>query len=108
MAIAAIEKTGVPLGRPIELACIALVIAQAVYLAASYWHGTWILALDGKGVPSDFVNVWAAGDLVLQNKPWLAYDWHAHKAVEDQAVGYSFAGYFGWHYPPIYLFVAAT
>jgi arabinofuranan 3-O-arabinosyltransferase len=69
MAVAAIEKKRVFLARPIELACIALVIAQAVYLAASYWYGTWILAPDGKGVPSDFVNVWAAGDLVLQGKP---------------------------------------
>jgi arabinofuranan 3-O-arabinosyltransferase len=108
MAIAVLEKKPVFLARPIELACIALVIAQTVYLAASYWHGTWILAPDGKGVPSDFVNVWAAGDLVLQHKPWLAYDWHAHKAVEDQAVGHSFAGYFGWHYPPMFLAIAAA
>jgi len=108
MALAAIEQKRAFLARPIELACIALVIAQAVYLAASYWYGTWILSPDGKGVPSDFVNVWAAGDLVLQGKPWLAYDWHAHKAIEDQAVGYSFAGYFGWHYPPMFLAVAAA
>jgi arabinofuranan 3-O-arabinosyltransferase len=93
---------------PIKLVAIALVVAHAVYLVASYWQGTWITAPDGRGVASDFVNVWAAGKLTLGHEPWLAYDWPAHKAVEDQAVGQSFAGYFGWHYPPMFLFAAAA
>jgi hypothetical protein len=96
-----------PLARPVELACIALVFAQALYLLASYWQGTWILGPDGKGVASDFVNVWAAGKLVLQGNQSLAYDWPTHKAVEDIAVGHAFPGYFGWHYPPPFLAVAA-
>src|SRR5262245_3244456 len=107
MAIADINRASGTLARPLELVCIALVFAHIVYLAASYWQGTWIVGPDGRGVPSDFVNVWAAGDLVLQNKPWLAYDWPAHKAVEAQTVGYDFPGYFGWHYPPMFLFIAA-
>jgi hypothetical protein len=96
-----------PLARPVELACIALVFAQALYLAASYWQGTWILGPDGQGVASDFVNVWAAGKLVLQGQQALAYDWPTHKAVEEIAVGHAFPGYFGWHYPPPFLAVAA-
>ena len=109
MAMTAISP-GRPAGlaKPAELACIALVIAHAVYLAASYWHGLWIVGPDGKGSPSDFVNVWAAGRLVLEGHAPLAYDWPAHKAVEAAAVGYDFDGYFGWHYPPMFLFVAAA
>ncbi|MBV9955847.1 MAG: DUF2029 domain-containing protein [Pseudolabrys sp.] len=96
------------MAKPVELVCIALVIAHAAYLAASYWNGIWIVGLDGKGSPSDFVNVWAAGKLALQRQAPLAYDWPAHKAVEAAAVGYDFAGYFGWHYPPMFLFAAAA
>jgi arabinofuranan 3-O-arabinosyltransferase len=95
------------LGRPLELVAFALVVAHAVYLAASYLNGIWIVAPDGTGVQSDFVNVWAAGRLVLEGHPATAYDWPAHKLVEEAAVGHPFAGYFGWHYPPPFLFVAS-
>ena len=84
-----------------------MIVAQAIYLAASYWSGTWLVAPDGNGVASDFVNVWAAGKLVWQGSPAAAYDWPVHKAVEVAAVGHPFDGYFGWHYPPTFLFVAA-
>jgi hypothetical protein len=90
-----------------ELICFALVVAQAVYLAAAYLQGIWIVG-PGGGVPSDFVNVWAAGRMVLEGHPAAAYDWPVHKLVEEAAVGHPFAGYFGWHYPPTFLFVAAA
>jgi hypothetical protein len=91
----------------VELICFALVLAQAVYLATSYLQGIWIVG-PGGGVPSDFVNVWAAGRLVLEGHPAAVYDWPAHKLVEEAAVGHAFGGYFGWHYPPTFLFVAAA
>src|SRR5665213_870099 len=96
-----------PLARPVELVCFALIIAHAAYLATSYWTGSWLAGPDG-GVASDFVNVWAAGKLVLQGLSAAAYDWPAHKAMEVVAVGHPFDGYFGWHYPPPFLFVAAA
>jgi hypothetical protein len=98
---------GARLARPVELICFALVLAQAVYLATSYLQGIWIVG-PGGGVPSDFVNVWAAGRLVLEGHPAAVYDWRAHKLVEEAAVGHAFGGYFGWHYPPTFLFVAAA
>jgi hypothetical protein len=45
---------------------------------------------------------------VLQGHPAAAYDWPTHKLVEEAAVGHSFDGYFGWHYPPTFLFVAVA
>jgi arabinofuranan 3-O-arabinosyltransferase len=109
MAITEISRAKAPpLARPLELAAIALVIAHAVYLAASWWQGSWIVGPDGHGVASDFVNVWAAGKLTLGGAPFAAYDWPTHKAVEELAVGRAFDGYFGWHYPPMFLFVAAA
>ena len=96
------------LGKPLELVCFALVVAHAVYLAASYWQGMWMVAPDGSGNPSDFVNVWAAGRLALDGHPAAAYDWPTHKAMEAVAVGHDFDGYFGWHYPLPFLFAAAA
>jgi hypothetical protein len=96
-----------PLARPIELTCIAFIVAHAVYLAACYLQGSWLVAPDGGEIPTDFVNVWAAGRLVLEGHAAAAYDWPTHKAMEAVALGHPFDGYFGWHYPPVFLFIAA-
>jgi len=90
-----------------ESACVALVIAYAVFLAGSYLKGAWLIAPGGGGVATDFVNVWAAGRLALAGHAAAAYDWPTHKLAEEQAVHHPFDGYFGWHYPPTFLFVAA-
>lgn len=57
------QGSSAKLARPVELVCFALVIANAVYLAASYFEGFWLVAPDGAAIQSDFVNVWAAGRL---------------------------------------------
>ncbi len=99
---------GAKLTRPVELVCFALVVAQAVYLGACYIDGIWLIAPDGSGIASDFVNVWAAGKLALAGHAAAAYDGQAHKLVEESAVGHPFAGYYVWPYPPTFLFVAAV
>lgn len=98
--------TPVP-ARAIELTCFALIVVHAVYLATCYWQGAWLVQADGTGIASDFVNVWAAGKLALAGQAAAAYDWPLHKAMEEWAVGHAFNGYFGWHYPPTFLFAAA-
>jgi hypothetical protein len=108
LEMAAVHPSRAPLARPVELACFALVVAHAAYLAASYWNGVWLVGSDGHGVPNDFVNVWAAGRLVLEGKAAAAYDWPVHKAMEVAALGRPFDGHFGWHYPPPFLFAAAA
>jgi arabinofuranan 3-O-arabinosyltransferase len=97
---------GASLSRPVELIGFALIVGQLVYLLASYLQGYWLIAPNGI-VPNDFVDVWAAGRLVLQGNPAEVYDWPTHKAMEVVALGHPFDGYFGWHYPPTYLPVAA-
>jgi arabinofuranan 3-O-arabinosyltransferase len=37
-----------------------------------------------------------------------AYDWPLHKQAEVRAIGHDFEDYYGWHYPPTSLFVAAA
>jgi arabinofuranan 3-O-arabinosyltransferase len=99
---------GIKLAPPVELICFALLVANAVYLAASFVQGSWLIAPNGSGIESDFVNVWAAGKLALAGHAAAAYDWPTHKLMEETAVGHAFDGYFGWHYPPTFLFVAAA
>jgi hypothetical protein len=59
------------------------------------------------GIPTDFVNVWAAGRLALDGQPAQAWDWNIQKQVEVALLGQNFTGYFAWHYPPPFLFVAS-
>jgi hypothetical protein len=96
---------GAGLAHAVELICFALIVANATYIAASYYNGLWP---DVTGVPSDFVNVWAAGKLALGGHATAAYDWPTHKLAEESAVGHSFDGYYGWHYPPTFLFAATA
>jgi len=91
-----------------ERAAFALVVAYVVFLAISFAIGVWLVDTRGQNIPTDFVNVWAAGRLVLNGKAPDAFDWPIHKAVEEQGVGHPFEEYFGWHYPPIFLFIAAA
>jgi arabinofuranan 3-O-arabinosyltransferase len=99
---------GIKLAPPVELICFALLVVNVAYLAASFVQGSWLIAPNGSGIESDFVNVWAAGRLALAGHAAAAYDWPTHKLMEETAVGHAFDGYFGWHYPPTFLFVATA
>jgi arabinofuranan 3-O-arabinosyltransferase len=87
--------------------CFGLCVAHAVFLVWSYVQGVWLVDGLGRGVPTDFINVWAAGRLVLEGTPAAAYDWETHKQVEFATVGYDFSGYYAWLYPPPFLSIAA-
>ncbi|MBX9710906.1 MAG: DUF2029 domain-containing protein [Xanthobacteraceae bacterium] len=88
--------------------CLALCVMNAFSLIVSALSGQWILDPRGLGIPTDFANVYAAGRLVLEGHPATAYDWDVHKRVQEIVLGQTFDGYFGWHYPPPFLFIAAA
>jgi arabinofuranan 3-O-arabinosyltransferase len=88
-------------------ACFVLLVINVSYFPAAYFSHWWIFDPDGLGIPTDFVNVWAAGRLVLDGHPALAYDWDIQKQVELALLRQDFPGYFAWHYPPPFLFVAS-
>ena len=96
-----------PRDEAFKMACFFFCVAQVVYLAAAFALHQWLIDAEGRGIPTDFVNVWAAGKLALLGYPDWAYIWKVHKEIENAAVGYTFAGYYGWHYPPPFLFVAS-
>lgn len=86
----------------------AFAVANLVWLVTAGLTGSWLWDAAGRLISTDFLNVYAAGKLALQGLPASAYDWPAHKQMELQVLGYDFKGYYGWHYPPFYLFVAAA
>src|SRR5215470_2726815 len=88
-------------------ACFVLFVINASFFPAAYFSHWWIYDPNGQGIPTDFVNVWAAGRLALDGSPALAYDWDVQKQVELAVLKQDFIGYFAWHYPPPFLFVAA-
>jgi hypothetical protein len=86
----------------------ALLCINATFFPASLFSGGWIWQKDGLGIPTDFVNVWAAGKLALQGHPALAWDWDVQRTIELDVLKQDWpGGYFAWHYPPPFLFVAA-
>jgi hypothetical protein len=104
-------SAGTPAGRAIPAAlfnaCFVLFVINASFFPASFFQHWWIFDKDGLGIPTDFVNVWAAGRFVLDGHPALAYDWPTQKEVEVAVLGVNFAGDFAWHYPPPFLAIAS-
>jgi arabinofuranan 3-O-arabinosyltransferase len=102
---AASERSAIP--PALLIACMVLCIINASLLQSGYFAHWWIFDEKGLGIPTDFINVWSAGRLVLDGHPALAYDWDIQKQVQVAVLGQSYEGNFAWHYPPPFLFVAA-
>jgi len=82
---------------------VAYVIGAVTWIALS--HG--MIDRNNKPLGTDFSNVYAAGTLTLGSKPDAAYDWAAEYAVEKGMFGGQDVPFYGWHYPPLFLLVAA-
>src|SRR3954471_14579747 len=87
--------------------CFALAVINISFFPTAYLAHWWIIDSAGLGIPTDFVNVWAAGRLALDGAPAQAWDCNIQKQVEVALLGQNFTGYFAWHYPPPFLFVAS-
>ena len=87
--------------------CFVLFVINAVFFPSAFIAHGWIIDEKGLGIPTDFVNVWSAGRLVLDGHPAWAYDWDLQKQVQVAVLGQSYPGNFAWHYPPPFLFVAS-
>src|SRR6266851_1774973 len=87
--------------------CFVLFVINAVFFPTAFFAHWWIFDENGLGIPTDFVNVWSAGKLVLDGHPAQAYDWDIQKQLQVAVLGQSYQGNFAWHYPPPFLFVAS-
>src|SRR4030088_974612 len=111
MAASVFPATTIPqhsaISAPLINVCFVLSVINIVYFPIAYFSHWWIFDPEGLGIPTDFVNVWAAGRLALEGHPAQAWDWDIQKQVELALLRQDFPGYFAWHYPPPFLFVAS-
>ena len=91
------EQTAIPAW--LVRVCLVLAVANVSLCGVAYSSHWWVYDPNGLGIPTDFINVWAAGRLVLDGLPAQAYDWDIQKQVEVAKLGQDFVGYFAWHYP---------
>ncbi len=98
------ERSALP--AALQNTCFVLFVVNTSFFLSALFGHWWIYDPNGLGIPTDFVNVWAAGRLVLDGHPALAYDWEIQKQIEVALLGQDFIGHFAWHYPPPFLFVA--
>jgi len=94
--------------RTIRLIGLTLALGYLIALGGTFLKGDFLLDRQGRPIANDFVSVPAAGRLSLDGAPAAAYDWPTHKQAEVRVIGHDFAGYYGWHYPPTFLFDAAA
>jgi arabinofuranan 3-O-arabinosyltransferase len=94
--------------RTVRVIGLTLFLCYLLVLGGTFLKGDFLLDAQGRPIANDFVNVAAAGRLTLDGAPAAAYDWPTHKQAEVRVIGHDFADYYGWHYPPTFLFVAAA
>jgi alpha-1,2-mannosyltransferase len=91
----------------IRLLALAVLIASAagfLYLIVTA-HG--LVDFQGRPLGTDFSNVYAAGTYVRDGDPQAPFDLSRQHAREQQIFGEA-TPFYGWHYPPFFLFVAAA
>jgi hypothetical protein len=91
----------------IRLWALAVLVAAAgglVYLVAT---SDGLNDYQGRPLGTDFSNVYAAGTYVLEGRPAAPFDPRLQHAREKEIFGAA-TPFYGWHYPPLFLFVAAA
>lgn len=92
--------------RGLRIACLFLAVSAA---SLTWFVVTSNGTLDALGRPlgTDFSNVWTAGKMVLDGRAATAWSWPDHLAVQQAVHGKADVDFFGWHYPPPFLLIAA-
>lgn len=93
--------------RRTQVVCLLLIAATilsyAILLIGA--HGT--LDAMGRPIGTDFSNVYAAGVMADQGRAAAAWIWPDHYAVQQAIHGAKDVPFYGWHYPPPFLLIAA-
>lgn len=93
--------------RRTQVVCLLLIattiLSYTILLIGA--HGT--LDAFGRPIGTDFSNVYAAGAMADQGRAAAAWIWPDHYAVQQAIHGAKDVPFYGWHYPPPFLLVAA-
>jgi hypothetical protein len=87
---------------------VGLGFAWAGCVVMMWFQHFWILDSQGKPIFTDFLEVWVAGGTALHGAAASAYDPVLHHAAQVAAAGHPLKGFLWWHYPPLFLLVAAA
>jgi hypothetical protein len=87
--------TGMMIGMPLIIAIVWIALADGM------------IDRFGNPIGTDFTNVWAAGKLVLAGEPSAPYDLARQHVAERDVFGGRDVPHYGWHYPPLFLVIAA-
>jgi hypothetical protein len=90
-----------------RLVGFALLFASLAGLAVILASSDGRIDYQGRPIGTDFSNVYAAGVSVLQGRAEDPFDPAAQHAREKSLFGES-TPFYGWHYPPFFLLVAAA
>jgi alpha-1,2-mannosyltransferase len=85
---------------------LAVLVAAAAGLGFLVATADGVIDLKGRPLGTDFSNVYAAGRHVLEGHATAAFD-PALQYRREQALFGADTPFYGWHYPPFFLFVAA-
>jgi alpha-1,2-mannosyltransferase len=91
----------------IRLVAALVLIASAAGLLYLVVTANGLIDAQGRPLGTDFSNVYAAGTYVLDGDPEAPFDLSRQHAREQDIFGKA-TPFYGWHYPPFFLFVAAV
>jgi alpha-1,2-mannosyltransferase len=94
--------------RRLRAYSVMLLAGYALAIGALLASADGIVDAWGRPLGTDFANVYAAGRMAQEGNAALAYDWPAHRAVQQAVSGRADIPYYGWHYPPVFLFLATV
>lgn len=89
--------------RLVALAVLAASLIGLLYIVVT---ATGLTDSQGRPIGTDFSNIYAAGTYVLEGEPAKPFDPAAQHARE-QAIFGAATPFYGWHYPPFFLGLAA-
>ena len=91
----------------IRLVAIAILGVSCVALAYLLATANGMVDLQGRPLGTDFSSFYAAGTHVLDGHPDAPYDL-ARQHAREQAIFGAATPFYGWLYPPFFLFIAAA
>jgi alpha-1,2-mannosyltransferase len=87
--------------------CLILIALAVLALIALLATSKGLNDYQGRPLGTDFSNVYAAGKYVLEGKPAAPFNPALQHRREQEIFGKE-TPFYGWHYPPIFLFLAAA
>jgi hypothetical protein len=90
------------------MAAIGVVLVYGGLLLRYSVTGRWITDRTGAPLVWDFLPVYVTGQMALRGQAASAYDLDRLHRAQIAFIGHDFSGFLGWHYPPLFLLVAAV